>query len=224
MIKGLIKKDLYNLSSYKASLIIMIIFCGIAIVGTNAVSYAPLIICTITGMIALSTFSYDEIAKSNKYILTLPTNKKEIIKAKFVLAIGGTILGGILGLLLTILLTNVMNYIRPNELINLDYGELLISMVAAMWGISLVQSIQIPSIYKWGAERGRIQMFVLIFILIVAIGGIGFLLMKSGFNMDMEMLESFMNKFGMLLLIVLMFVMYFVSYKVSYRIYKNKEE
>lgn len=224
MIKGLIKKDLYNLSSYKSSLIIMIIFCGIAIVGTNAVSYAPLIICTITGMIALSTFSYDEIAKSNKYILTLPTNKKEIIRSKFILAIGGTILGGVLGVLLTILLANVMNYIRPNELINLDYGELLISTVAGMWGISLVQSIQIPSIYKWGAERGRIQMFVLIFILIVAVGGIGFLALKSGIDIDLGMIESFMNEFGIILLVVLMFAMYFISYKVSYRIYRNKEE
>lgn len=224
MIKGLIKKDLYNLSSYKSSLIIIIIFCGITIVGTDAVSYAPLIICAITGMIALSTFSYDEMAKSNKYILTLPTNKKEIIKSKFILAIGSTILGGILGALLTILLTNVMNYIRPNELINLDYGELLISTVAGMWGISLVQSIQIPSIYKWGAERGRIQMFVLIFILIVAIGGIGFLIMESGLDIDLKMIESFMNQFGIWLLIALMLIMYFVSYKISYRIYKNKEE
>ena len=94
MIKGLIKKDLYNLSSYKSSLIIMILFCGIAIIGTKAINYASIIICTIVGMISLSTFSYDEIAKSNKYILTLPTDRKEIIKAKYILAIGATILGG----------------------------------------------------------------------------------------------------------------------------------
>ena len=80
MIKGLLKKDLYNLASYKASLIITVIFCGIAIIGTEAVNYGPIIICTIIGMISLSTFNYDEIAKSNKYILTLATNKKEIIK------------------------------------------------------------------------------------------------------------------------------------------------
>ena len=76
MIKGLLKKDLYNLASYKASLIIIVLFCGIAIVGTEAINWDPIIICTIVGMIALSTFSYDEIAKSNKYILTLPTSRK----------------------------------------------------------------------------------------------------------------------------------------------------
>ena len=121
MIKGLIKKDLYNLSSYKSSLIIMILFCGIAIIGTKAINYASIIICTIVGMISLSTFSYDEIAKSNKYILTLPTDRKEIIKAKYILAIGATILGGILGLLITIIVVNVMNYLRPEDIRNIDY-------------------------------------------------------------------------------------------------------
>ena len=85
MIKGLLKKDLYNLATYKASLIIIILFCGIAIIGTESVQFAPIIICTIVGMISLSTFNYDEIAKSDKYILTLPTNRKEIVKEKFIL-------------------------------------------------------------------------------------------------------------------------------------------
>ena len=224
MIKGLIKKDLLNLSSYKTSLIIVVLFCGIAIISTGSINYGPIIICTIMGMIALSTFSYDEIAKSNKYILGLPTTKKEIIQSKFILAIGATILGGVLGILITILVTNVMNYLRPEELINIDYESLIITTIGGMWGISLIQSIQIPSIYKWGAEKGRIQMFILVFILIAIIAGIGFLIMKANVNIDLEMIENFMNKFGIALLIASIVAMYYISYKVSYKIYNNKEE
>ena len=224
MIKGLLKKDLYNLATYKASLIIIILFCGIAIIGTESISFAPIIICTIVGMIALSTFSYDEISKSNKYILALPTNRKEIVREKFVLAIGATILGGILGLLLTIIIVNAMNYIRPDNIINIEYESLLTTTIGGMWGISLIQVIQIPSIYKWGAEKGRIQMFVLLFIIVAAVLGIGYLIMNANFNVKMEMIENFMNKFGILLLVSLMIIMYYISYKISYRIYKNKEE
>ena len=224
MIKGLLKKDLYNLASYKASLIIIVLFCGIAIVGTEAINWGSIIICTIVGMIALSTFSYDEIAKSNKYILTLPTNRKEIVKEKFILAIGATILGGILGLLLTIIVANVMNYIRPENMININYESLITTTIGGMFGISLIQAIQIPSIFKWGAEKGRIQMFILLFIIIVIATGAGFLIMKSNLNIDMEMLENFINQFGLVLLVALMIVMYSISYVVSYRIYKNKEE
>lgn len=224
MIKGLLKKDLYNLASYKASLIIIVLFCGIAIVGTEAINWGSIIICTIVGMIALSTFSYDEIAKSNKYILTLPTNRKEIVKEKFILAIGATILGGILGLLLTIIVANVMNYVRPENMININYESLITTTIGGMFGISLIQAIQIPSIFKWGAEKGRIQMFILLFIIIVIAAGAGFLIMKSNLNINMEMLENFINQFGLVLLVALMIVMYSISYVVSYRIYKNKEE
>ena len=224
MIKGLLKKDLYNLASYKASLIIIVLFCGIAIVGTEAINWGSIIICTIVGMIALSTFSYDEIAKSNKYILTLPTNRKEIVKEKFILAIGATILGGILGLLLTIIVANVMNYVRPENMININYESLITTTIGGMFGISLIQAIQIPSIFKWGAEKGRIQMFILLFIIIVIAAGAGFLIMKANLNINMEMLENFINQFGLVLLVALMIVMYSISYVISYRIYKNKKE
>ena len=224
MIKGLIKKDLYNLSSYKTSLIIVIIFCGIAIIGTGNINFGPIIICTIIGMISLSTFSYDEISKSNKYILTLPTNRKEIIKAKYILAVGSTILGGILGIILTIIIANIMNYVRPENLIDLNYESLITTTIGGMFGISLIQAIQIPSIYKWGAEKGRVQMFILVFILIVLVAGVGYLIMKSSFNIDLSKIENIMQQYGLILLLALMAVMYYISYKVSNKIYNKKEE
>ena len=224
MIKGLIKKDLYNLGSYKSSLIIMIIFCAVAIIGTKAVIYGPIIICTMIGMIALSTFSYDEISKANKYILTLPTNRKELVKEKFILAIGATIFGGILGILITIVVTKIMNYIQPINTINLNYNDLLFSTIGGIFGISLIQAIQIPSIYKWGPEKGRIQMFILIFLLVVLISGIGFLIMKSNININLDIFENFMDRFGMIFLVLLIGSMYFISYKASCKIYSNKEE
>ncbi len=224
MIKGLLKKDLYNLASYKTSLIITVLLCGIAIIGTESINFGPIIICTIIGMISLSTFNYDEISKSNKYILTLPTNRKEIVKEKYILSIGATILGGILGFLLTIIIANVLNYVGTGNLISIDYESLVITTIAGMWGIALIQAIQIPSIYKWGAEKGRIQMFILLFILILAIAFIGFGVAKLGLNINIEMIENFMNNFGLILLIALMIIMYFISYKISYKIYSRKEE
>ena len=224
MIKGLLKKDLYNLATYKASLIIIILFCGIAIIGTESVQFAPIIICTIVGMISLSTFNYDEIAKSNKYILTLPTNRKEIVKEKFILAIGATILGGLLGLFLTIIVVNVLNSIRPDNVINLDYESLIATTIGGMWGISLIQAIQIPSIFKWGAEKGRIQMFVLLFVIVAVVAGIAFLIMQTNFHIDVEMLKNVLHQFGFIILVLTMVIMYYVSYKISYKIYRNKEE
>ena len=224
MIKGLLKKDLYNLATYKASLIIIILFCGIAIIGTDAITIAPTVICAIVGMISLSTFSYDEMSKSNRYILTLPTNRKELVREKYILAIGATILGGLLGMLLTIIVVNIMNYLRPENIINLDYQSLIIATMGGIFGISFLQSVQIPSIYKWGAEKGRVQMFILVFILIVLVAGVGYLIMKSSFNIDLAKIENIMQQYGLILLLALMAVMYYISYKVSNKIYSKKEE
>ena len=224
MIKGLLKKDLYNLSSYKASLIVIILFCGIAIIGTESINLAPIIIGVIVGMISLSTFSYDEISKSNRYILTLPTNRKEIVAEKYILAIGATIIGGIIGFILTVIVVNIMNNVRPENIINLDYESLITSVIGGIWGISLLQAIQIPSIVKWGAEKGRIQMFILVFIIIAAVGGIYFLVTKANININMEMINLFINKFGLIILVATMIIMYFISYKIAYKVYKNKEE
>ena len=224
MIKGLLIKDLYNLSSYKLSLIVIVLFCGIAIIGTESINLAPVVICAIIGMISLSTFSYDEISKSDRYILTLPTNRKEIVREKYILAIGATILGGILGVLLTIIVVNIMNYLRPENMIELNYESFILSSIGGIWAISLLQSIQIPSVFKWGAEKGRIQMFITLFIIIAIAGGIYFLITKFNINFDMEMINSFITKFGLLTLVVTMIIMYFISYKIAYKIYKNKEE
>ena len=133
-------------------------------------------------------------------------------------------MGGILGLLLTIIVVNVMNYIKPENIINLDYESLVTTTIGGMWGISLIQAIQIPSIYKWGAEKGRIQMFVLLFMIIAVVFGVGYLIMNANFNINVEMIESFMNKFGIALLILFMIFMYYISYRISYKIYENKEE
>ena len=224
MLKGLIKKDLYNLASYKTTLLVIILFCGIAVVSTEVINWGAIVICAIVGMIALSTFNYDELAKSNKYILTLPINRKEIVQEKYIFSIGSIVLGGLLGFLLTAIVANVINYVRPENMINIDYESLINTTLGGMWAIAFIQAIQIPSVYKWGAEKGRVQMFVLLFIIIIIATGAVFLIKQSNLSIDMEMVENLINRFGLILLIATMIIMYFVSYKISYRIYQNKEE
>lgn len=224
MIKGLLKKDLYNLASYKTTLIIIVIFCGMAIIGTDAIYWGSVVIGIIVGMISLSTFSYDEMAKSNRYILTLPVTRKEIVLEKYILAIGATILGSLLGFVLTLLIGNIMNYVRPDNVIDINIDTLLATTIGGLFGVSLIQAIQIPSIFKWGAEKGRIQMFIVLFVLALIGAGVGFLIKESGLSVDIAKLESVLKNFGLLLLVLLSFIIYFISYKISYKIYKNKEE
>lgn len=221
--KGLIIKDLLNLSSYKTTLLIILIFCSIGMVGTDAVNAAPIFITVMIGMIVLSTFNYDEASHAEKYILSLPLTRKEIVMSKYVLAIVANILGSIVGILLTIIIVNVINVIRPEDLIKLDFENLSITAVSGIFGVSLIQAIQIPSVYRFGAEKGRIQMFLLLFLLVLMIAGVGFLITKIGFDINIEKINRFMNHFGIPILILVSAILYYISYKISYKIFKKKE-
>lgn len=222
---GLIKKDLLNLGSYKISIFMMLI-CVLIIgsIGENTCTYIPIIMASMVGMIGLSTFSYDEISKSENYILSLPISKKEVVIEKYIFSIMIAILGALIGFLITPIFANVLSNIRTDIIINVDYKSLLMTTLGGILGISLIISIQIPSIYKWGAEKGRIQMFVMIFVIIIMIAGSAYLLLKTGFNINLIDINNFLNKFGIAIFLISLIIMYYVSYKISYKIFLNSRK
>lgn len=71
------------------------------------------------------------------------------------------LIGGIIGFIITPIFAHILNNIRADNIINIDYNSLLFTTLGGLFGISLILVIQIPSIYKWGTEKGRIQMFIL---------------------------------------------------------------
>ncbi|MFR2534432.1 MAG: ABC-2 transporter permease [Clostridia bacterium] len=216
--KGLLLKDLYNLSSYKTSLLIMVVIVGfVGFSQENFINLVPIMLTTMLGMMALSTFSYDEIAKSDKYVLSLPVSKKEMVKEKYLLALLATLIGVIVSVLLCVAVSYIVKKQSP------DITILLTSSIGAIFGISLVQCIQIPSVYKWGAERGRIQMFLLVICVMGIIGGIGYFLLKSGIVGNIEEILKVITSYGMILLIFFTIAMYIVSYWIAYHIYQKKE-
>lgn len=223
-IKGLIKKDLFNLSSYKMTILILIAF--IALFGAftdNSIQFIPIAISSAIGMLMLSTFNYDESSKSEHFILSLPTNKKEVVKSKYIFIILGNIIGCIIGIIITIIAAYLVSFIKKVGMTQLDYESILSYTLGGLLGVSLIETIQIPSIYKWGAEKGRIQMFILIFILVLLIMGIVYIAGNITFNIDLGILENILGNYGIILELVIICLMYYISYRISNRIYKKKE-
>lgn len=217
-IKGLIVKDLLNLNHYKFSLFVMVmIFVGIGVADTKTLNFLPIMLMTMIGMIGLSTFSYDEISKADKYLLTLPTTKKAIVKAKYILIIAMILLGAIISIAATV----GINYVVNKEIMNLEV--ICATLVGGFLGISLVECIQIPSVYKWGAEKGRIQMFILIILVAGLIGGAIYLLTTFGIGVDFNNITEFIKNFGIYVAIIFIGIMYFISYRLSCKIFQKKE-
>ena len=225
VIKGLLKKDLLNLASYKQSLLVIIAFLAIfSAFNKGMVQFMPIAVSTAMGMIVLSTFNYDEIAKADSFILSFPTNRKEVVKEKYILVINSMILGGIIGIILTIVFNSLIRMVNPEFQVIIEYNSLLMTTLSGIFGIALVEAIQIPSIYKWGAEKGRIQMFILIFLIIAIIVGGVFLFSHLELGIDLEAIGNFLSNYGLIILIITTMVMLYISYNISCKIYCKKSE
>ncbi len=220
--KGLIVKDLLQLKSYLKTLIVfMFIFVCVSLEPKNT-SIDGLLIIMMTlglGMFGMATFSYDEMAKANKYILTFPLTKKEVVLSKYVLQFLLTITGAALGMILSLIISLVLGKEIPN------FIDLISIALGGMLGIGLVESIQIPCIYKMGAEKGRIYMFIATVVIAFAAGAIIMLGEKviNIFSINLDFINNMLETFFPLVLLILVLLEYFVSYKISYKIYSKKE-
>lgn len=220
--KGLIIKDLLQLKSYIKTLIIfMVIFVFVSIEPQNTNTDGLLVVMMTLGlgMFGMATFSYDEMAKADRYILTLPFSRKEIVLAKYILQFILTMAGAILGIVLSIIVSLVLNKGIPN------FIDLISMALGGMFGIGLVESIQIPCIYKMGAEKGRIYMFIITIIVAFVAGGIIFWGEKivSNFSINLNSINNILNTCFPIVLLGLVLIEYFISYKISYKIYSKKE-
>lgn len=219
--KGLIIKDLLQLKSYKKTLIIFVlifILTGIAQENIKGVGSMIAIMLTLGfGMFSIATFNYDEQSKADRYILTLPLTKKEIVLSKYILVIGSTVIGAILGTIASFVIVFAISKELPNiqDMIFLALGGIL--------GVGVIESIQIPCIYKWGAEKGRIQLFIVAAVVALLAGGIFFIGEKMNINLSMKHIIKIINIFLPFILILATIVIYYISYKVAYRMYNKKE-
>lgn len=220
--KGLIIKDLLQLKSYFKTLIIfMFIFVCVSLEPQNTSTDGILIIMMILGlgMFGMATFSYDEMAKANKYILTFPLTKKEVVLSKYVLQFLLTITGAILGSILSVIISLVLSKDMPN------FIDLISIALGGVFGIGLVESIQMPCFYKMGAEKGRIYMFIITVAVAFIAGGIITLGEKviNNFSIDLNSINNILETFLPFVLLGLVLLEYFISYKISYKVYSKKE-
>lgn len=215
-IKGLILKDFYTLQSYKTTiLIIFIIFLFGSFFNEGIAVFLPLCF----GMLGLSSFSFDSNAKSDKYLLTFPINKKDFVKARYIYMFLFILFGMVLGLICTIIV-QLFNLKNSNimQIIGEDFLFLLYSSLA----IIILQSIQIPIMYKYGAEKGRIIQLIVIVLLSLCIS-ILFVILGKIINFPLDSLITMIKNYIVLIIGSIAILSYLGSYTLSCKIYKKKE-
>lgn len=222
--QGLIVKDLLQLKTYKKTLICFILIFSITSIlqslnngGNSLLGILPIMITLGFSMFSIASFNYDEIAKADQYIRSLPISVKEIVLSKYLFTIGSTVIGALIGTPLAIILSGLFS---KGEIF-VNFFEIISVPLAGILGLSIVEAIQIPCIYKFGAEKARMQIFLIMIVLFVVfalfVGGLYYWFEKWSINI--EILKPFIP----FILLGLTIFVYKISYKLSYKIYEKKE-
>jgi hypothetical protein len=208
---GLLLKDLYVLKKYAKQVAFSLLFFLAFSVYLKSPAYLVGMIVMMTTSMVITSMSYDEAVKWNKYALTMPLIKKDIVQSKYLLlllvTLAGTVVSGVAGLIVAV----AMKWG--------DYmGIVIAAGVVLLIAITLF-SILLPIIIKYGVEKARLIMvaiFVAPTFLIM-----GFAKLMDKLNVSAPSLETikmlgYASPFIALLIV-------FISYQISMAIFNKKE-
>ena len=207
--KGLILKDLLLIKgNARYILIFLVIFGLIALEGNDVLYFIP---AFISMMMFMTTFSYDEYNKWDAYEITLPIKKENIVLSKYV---GSTILLGI-ALILTFIISLVVGLVTEQ----LDMQKNITLLLGCGGAVLLVEAIMYPLLIKFGVEKGRIWVFLGIFLSSFIIG---FIFQKVSLTIP-ENLMTFLSQYLPWILAAALLLILIISYTISKKLYLKKE-
>ena len=165
---GLVKKDFYLAAGLARSyLIVAAIFLVLSLAGIYEFSFLSSFMSLLCIMLPVNVFSYDEQAKWDKYAAALPGGRRAVVQARYVFTLivsaGAVVLGGAVG--------------AAASLLDPTTGEMLWEMVlstAAGGSVGiLLNAVMLPLMFKFGVQKGRLYLALVLAILFGAfLGGV----------------------------------------------------
>ena len=203
---GLMRKDLFVADKSGRLLLVMAVeFSMIPSMGNFGATYAMMLAL----MMPLTSIAYDERSKWDKYAAMLPYTPGQIVWSKYLLAYFYTVLGGgiiVLGTLLRGIATGSVDWETTMQL-------------TVMMGVAMlfVMALGLPVIYRFGSEKGR-------FVMIVIMGlGVGAALGLMGVFGELPELPRLPLPAVAAVIAVLVVAATYASFRASVHFYKKRQ-
>lgn len=209
---ALLKKDIFVMDKQMRLLVILaLLFNLIPSASSLGATYAMLIAL----MLPMSTISYDERCKWDRYAAMLPWTPQQIVGSKYVLSYGALALGAAL-----IILGNFARTLYGGAT---DWGETGSLLAIYLVVIAVMTAVVYPLIYRFGSEKGRL-------ILVVVFLGI-FAMAFGTVILAMDNMERVVAKLGVVSVpvlaaaaVVVVAGATFLSYRLSVGFYLRRRE
>lgn len=214
--KGLLLKDLSIMKTQgRTAVLIMAIALFMLIAGNNtafAVVYANILFVTF----GITTISYDNYDNGYAFLFTLPISRKLYVMEKYVFSMLSIATGTVLSLILMV----VVSFIKEDYILATSEIAFVIGYGI---GAIVISSIMLPVNLKFGPEKGRIAMVVLIAIVMSGI----FAMAKISGTMGLTRVYLGIREIPTFLIIglfsVIVLLILACSYLISCKIMEKKE-
>lgn len=207
---GLLLKDFYTLRQYGKTMLFMLVFFAVISAGLdNPATFFEGMFILMSMMVTITSFSYDALAKWDRYALSLPITRKEIVAGKYLLSFILCLISAILSFLISLIVLKV----SPVE--GFGMSEHLFATGAIISAAFFFSGILLPLIFQFGVEKSRIFLLAIFAAPTAAVIALD----KTGMQMPTE--ASFIAFAKLLPFLIIIF--YLLSYLLSVRIYSSKE-
>lgn len=146
--KGLILKDIYtSIKCLRSYFVIMALFIAAPFISED-VFFCAFYPCLICGMFPQSLISYDERSKWESYCGTLPIRKSDVVSAKYIVSL--------IMIAFTLIVSAIAHGIRLFVTDAFGWTTYWIMLASIVVLGCIVIAIQLPFVFKYGTEKGRI--------------------------------------------------------------------
>ncbi|MEQ2782433.1 ABC-2 transporter permease [Blautia hansenii] len=217
--KGLLRNNFYGMLENIKIALIGILLCGVLlwITGDSTLLSAfSLLAAPIIAVLTLSCLRKESASKWEKYKITLPVTRKDLIKSQyishFILCVIGSVLVAF-ALIVTVLLHgNQYFYYGFRDAITLVLGGGIFAM--------LIGVIAFPLFCLWGAEKTEV---ISIISVLGAVGTILGLSLIVNLLVGGDSVTDLIYYISLVSILLISFITFGISYYLSCRIFKQKE-
>ena len=161
-------------------------------------------------MIMITTFSYDNYNKWDAYAASLPNGRKNSVRAKYLM----TVLLVVVISLVTAILSAIIQLIKLSAV---DYLKICVTLLGAILATLMVLALMYPAIYKFGIEKARIGVFVIVFGIVIIGGLVSRFVDFSVVASALSPLKNYLLPIATATVIIIVFVSYLISARVAER-------
>lgn len=207
----LIKELLYIRKQIKAIVIAIafyvVFFLMLGGIGTSVKSMTNALISVmimLTVILTINTVAYDEAAKWDGFVKSLPISSKEVVGSKYLFVFIFSTVGVVLSCMAELIASN--GRVKLEDMAALCAGAGAVPLVLC--------SILLPLFYKFGLHKARFSFMILFLVPFAAV----LLMKKAGFSMTNDQVLLLLKLSPVILLVIVA-----ASYLISCGIYERKE-